>query len=320
MPKEKNYNPVQAQRKADKAREIKKGKRKAEVQARRNDRLAKRNPEGIKRQIDDLKAVVEGGGKLSSHEESVLEGLEKELKAVLKARELLGDKAPQFGSGRPHRDGGRDDRGALGKRRRGEDGPLRRDSDSDSDEVPDDVARIPMPRDTPPPIPKEVLDKWWAKRRAKRGGGNNNNSNNANADGGSGAGSSANAVPLTKDRGLGRGSNSDTGLPPKPAPMATTEPKVVYESKPVVRDLRKEAVSAFVPSVVQAKLSKGKGESGTLLEPEEADRLEQEGYLKAKGPEPDRTGGASNETDDEALEQNRAPHQVMMEEVDDEEG
>lgn len=27
MPKEKNYNPVQAQRKADKAREIKKGKR-----------------------------------------------------------------------------------------------------------------------------------------------------------------------------------------------------------------------------------------------------------------------------------------------------
>ncbi|KAH9437023.1 hypothetical protein MCOR02_000684 [Pyricularia oryzae] len=72
MPKEKNYNPVQAQRKADKAREIKKGK--AEVQARRNDRLAKRNPEGIKRQIDDLKAVAEGGGKLSSHEESVLEG------------------------------------------------------------------------------------------------------------------------------------------------------------------------------------------------------------------------------------------------------
>ncbi|KAH8838252.1 hypothetical protein MCOR27_005806 [Pyricularia oryzae] len=319
MPKEKNYNPVQAQRKADKAREIKKGK--AEVQARRNDRLAKRNPEGIKRQIDDLKAVAEGGGKLSSHEESVLEGLEKELKAVLKARELLGDKAPQFGSGRPHRDGGRDDRGSLGKRRRGDDGALRRDSDSDSDEVPEDVARIPMPRDTPPPIPKEVLDKWWAKRRAKRSGGNNNNGNNASADAGAGAGSSANAVPLTKDRGLGRGSNSDTALPPKPAPVATTEPKVVYESKPVVRDLRKEAVSAFVPSVVQAKLSKGKGESGALLEPEEADRLEQEGYLKATGAGPSQTGVASGETENAASEQmNRAPHQVMMEEVDDEEG
>ncbi|EHA46293.1 hypothetical protein MGG_02723 [Pyricularia oryzae 70-15] len=319
MPKEKNYNPVQAQRKADKAREIKKGK--AEVQARRNDRLAKRNPEGIKRQIDDLKAVAEGGGKLSSHEESVLEGLEKELKAVLKARELLGDKAPQFGSGRPHRDGGRDDRGSLGKRRRGDDGALRRDSDSDSDEVPEDVARIPMPRDTPPPIPKEVLDKWWAKRRAKRSGGNNNNGNNASADASAGAGSSANAVPLTKDRGLGRGSNSDTALPPKPAPVATTEPKVVYESKPVVRDLRKEAVSAFVPSVVQAKLSKGKGESGALLEPEEADRLEQEGYLKATGAGPSQTGVASGETENAASEQmNRAPHQVMMEEVDDEEG
>ncbi|KAI6381803.1 hypothetical protein MCOR25_001034 [Pyricularia grisea] len=321
MPKEKNYNPVQAQRKADKAKEIKKGK--AEVQARRNERLAKRNPEGIKRQIDDLKAVAEGGGKLSSHEESVLEGLEKELKAVLKARELLGDKAPQFGSsssGRPHRDGGRDDRGSLGKRRRGEDDPLRRDSDSDSDEVPEDVARIPMPRDTPPPIPKEVLDRWWAKRRAKRGGGNNN-SNNANTDAGAGAGSSANAVPLTKDRGLGRGSNSDTGLPPKPAPVATTEPKVVYESKPVVRDLRKEAVSAFVPSVVQAKLSKGKGEGGTLLEPEEADRLEQEGYLKATGTASSQTGGASKESENAVPDEtNRAPHQVMMEEVDDEEG
>lgn len=296
-------------------------KGKAEVQARRNDRLAKRNPEGIKRQIDDLKAVAEGGGKLSSHEESVLEGLEKELKAVLKARELLGDKAPQFGSGRPHRDGGRDDRGSLGKRRRGDDGALRRDSDSDSDEVPEDVARIPMPRDTPPPIPKQVLDKWWAKRRAKRSGGNNNNGNNASADASAGAGSSANAVPLTKDRGLGRGSNSDTALPPKPAPVATTEPKVVYESKPVVRDLRKEAVSAFVPSVVQAKLSKGKGESGALLEPEEADRLEQEGYLKATGAGPSQTGVASGETENAASEQmNRAPHQVMMEEVDDEEG
>lgn len=265
--------------------------------------------------------MAEGGGKLSSHEESVLEGLEKELKAVLKARELLGDKAPQFASGRPHRDGGRDDRGSLGKRRRGDDGALRRDSDSDSDEVPEDVARIPMPRDTPPPIPKEVLDKWWAKRRAKRSGGNNNNGNNASADAGAGAGSSANAVPLTKDRGLGRGSNSDTALPPKPAPVATTEPKVVYESKPVVRDLRKEAVSAFVPSVVQAKLSKGKGESGALLEPEEADRLEQEGYLKATGAGPSQTGVASGETENAASEQmNRAPHQVMMEEVDDEEG
>ncbi|KAI8626998.1 WW domain binding protein 11-domain-containing protein [Xylariaceae sp. FL1651] len=242
MPKERNFNPVQAQHKADKAKAIKKGK--AEVAARRNEKLAKRNPDRLQKQIDDLKQITSSGGKLTKHEESVLEGLERELKAVHKAREALGDRAPSFGRGGP-RSGGQEN-GVLGKRRR-----VHEDASSSDDDVPEDVKSIPMPRDTPPPIPKEVLDQWYAKRRAAR---------------------NANDTPL----------GNREGRPPhqqetKPAPV---EAKTVYEAKPIVRDLRKEAVSAFVPTAVRLKLDKSKGQGG-LMEPEEADRLEREGYLKA---------------------------------------
>ncbi|KAK4102099.1 hypothetical protein N658DRAFT_515361 [Parathielavia hyrcaniae] len=262
MPKERNYNPVQAQRKAEKAKAIKKGK--TEQQARRNEKLAKRNPAKIQQQIDELKAVKEGGGKLTSHQEQALEALEKDLKAVKKAREALGDEAPAFGHG--PRQGQRGD-GVLGKRRRdAEDG-----SSSDSD-VPEDVRRIPLPRDTPPPIPKEILDEWYAKRRARR----------------------------TADRAPEAEQQKE---PEKPAAPAI-EAKTVYEAKPVIRDLRKEAVSAFVPAAVRAKLEKGQGKGG-LLEPEEADQLEKEGYLRAPK-------AASLQP-----EQHVGPHQVTMEEVED---
>ncbi|KAI1502041.1 WW domain binding protein 11-domain-containing protein [Biscogniauxia marginata] len=268
MPKERNFNPVQAQRKADKAKAIKKGK--AEAVSRRNEKLAKRNPERIQKQIDDLKQITSSGGKLSKHEESVLEELERDLKAVNKAREALGDKAPSFGRGGP-RPGGQGS-GVLGKRRRDGHGDA---SSSDSD-VPDDVKSIPMPRDTPPPIPKEVLDKWYAKRRAAR---------------------NANDTPIG-DR---------AGRPPqgKETPPAPVEVKTVYEAKPMVRDLRKEAVSAFVPAAVRMKMEKSKGHGG-LIEPEEADRLEREGYLKT-APETDQ--------DTEPVTGSR---KVVVEDVDDE--
>jgi hypothetical protein len=201
---------------------------------------------------------------------------------VEKARKALGDKAPTFGRG-----GGQG--GVLGKRRRDDE-----DVSSDDSDVPEDVKRIPMPRDTPPPIPKAILDEWWAKRRAKR----NKEQEEGGRERGSGGGG-ANAQPLGKDRGIGRerGEKSTT-----PTPVA--EPKVVYEAKPIVRDLRKEAVSAFVPTAVKMKLQKTKGVGG-LMEPEEADRLEREGYLKttAGGPE---TADAQTRT-------------VTMEEVDDDE-
>ncbi|WQF83196.1 Putative WW domain binding protein [Colletotrichum destructivum] len=259
MPKERNFNPVQAQRKADKAKAIKKGK--AEVQSRRNEKLARRNPERIQKQIDDLKAITTGGGKLSRHEEQVLEGLEKELHAVKKAREVLGDKAPTFGRGGYDRDGDAS-RGVLGKRRRDND-----ELTSDED-VPDEVKRIPMPRDTPPPIPKEVMDKWYAKRRARR---------------------QAEQAEQQKSE-------------EKEDKPAAPEPKTVYEAKPMVRNLAQEAVSAFVPTAVKIKMDKGKGQAG-LMEPEEADRLEQEGYLKS-----------TTSVDETAV---AGPRKAMVEDVED---
>ncbi|KAF3765007.1 hypothetical protein M406DRAFT_278706 [Cryphonectria parasitica EP155] len=286
MAKEKNYNPVQAQRKADKAKAIKKGK--ADVAAKRNERLAKRNPERIQKQVDDLKAIATGGGKLTRHEEQLLEGLGKELKAVQKAREALGDAAPQFRRDGPPRDGN-NDRGVLGKRRRDFNDAQ---SSSDSD-VPEDVKAIPMPRDTPPPIPKEFMDKWWAKRRAKR---------NTNA----------NTEPLGRDRGIGGegGNDNERSMTKPPAPVV--ESKTVYEAKPMVRDLRKEA-AAFVPTVVRQKLDKSQGKGG-LMEPEEADRLEQEGYLKSAAAMT--TDGPSTEIEDGSAP---ALRHVTMEEIEDDE-
>ncbi|CAK7226732.1 hypothetical protein SBRCBS47491_006329 [Sporothrix bragantina] len=336
MPKERNFNPVQAQRKADKAKAIKKGK--AEVAAARNERLGKKNPDRIRKQIEDLKAITEGGGKLTTHEGQVLEGLEKELKAVTKAREALGERAPTFGRGDyPSHRGGHDANGGFGRKRRRDDGDKDDGHSSADEDVPDDVRRIPMPRDTPPPIPKRYLDEYYAKRRAQR---------NANA----------NTEPLGEGRsngGRGEGrrgeeqtgaSTSTQGSPSRPTPPAAparpVEVKTVYEAKPVVRDLQKEAVSAFMPTVVRRKLDKSRGMGG-LLEPEEADRLEREGYLKTSLPATDENSGSgSGGRKQDAYDSNRPesdqPHssrpseasgqgqprvyRATVEDVDDEEG
>lgn len=181
-----------------------------------------------------------------------------------KAREALGDKAPTFSRGwnRDHDSGSR----VLGKRRRGSN-----DATTSDEEVPDDVKSIPMPRDTPPPIPKDVMDKWYAERRARR--------------------EAENPRPDAEDKQK------------REAPVV--EAKTVYEAKPVVRDLRKEAVSAFVPTAVKMKMNKGQGQGG-LIEPEEADRLEQEGYLKTAG----RSSAARPD-------QGQSSRHVTMEDVED---
>ena len=297
MAKERNFNPVQAQRKADKAKAIKKGTNfhskqagagwepwensthspsgKADAQDRRNEKFARKNPERIQKQIDDLKAVTTNGGKLSKHEEQLLEGLEKELKAVKKAREALGDKAPSYSRGwnRDHQDSGQR---VLGKRRRGS------DASTSEEDIPEDVRKIPMPRDTPPPIPKEAMDKWYAKRRARREA--ENAARNAGA----------------------KGETDDTK-------KQAVEVKTVYSAEPVRRDLRQEAVAAFVPTAVKMKMDKSKG-TGGLMEPEEADKLEQEGYLKTHSGNNKGTAADPPETREEVS------RNVTMEEVDDEEG
>jgi hypothetical protein len=240
MAKEKSVNPAQAAHKAEKARALKKGK--AQVQAQRQERLAKRNPERLQREIEDLKARGESGD-LRPHDRQRLGQLEKDAAAVKKAREALGNKAPQFAGGEARRDGGdrRGSRGGsrgggvLGKRRRGG-GRSGGESSSDTDE---DARHIPMPKDTPPPIPR------------RQGHRPNNN---------------ANDTPLGEPR-------LPHALPPK------LVAKTVYESAPQIRDLRKEATSKFIPTAVQSKLKLARGGvKGRLLEPEELDKLEKEGY------------------------------------------
>jgi len=149
MPKEKNYNPLQAQKKADKKAQQK--KHRAAHQVQRNERLIKRNPARIERQIADLKALQQNGS-LKPRDEQTLAGLEKELKGVLRAREEAGDAAPKFRAFRDEEQGGGEQKRRRDERERGV--KRRRDDGSDEDTDPE-VRDIPLPRDTPPPVPRQ---------------------------------------------------------------------------------------------------------------------------------------------------------------------
>ena len=151
MPKERSLNPVTAQHKADKQKALAKNKK--QVQSQRNEKLAKRNPERLQRQIDELKEL-ETCGALRPKDKETLTQLEKDVRGVRRAREALGDAAHKFAERREHggdvRQEQRERRQNLGKRRRGEEEA--HDSGSGSETDPE-VRSIPMPRDTPPPIP-----------------------------------------------------------------------------------------------------------------------------------------------------------------------
>lgn len=140
-----------------------------------------------------------------------------------------------------------------------------------------------MPRDTPPPIPKDVMDGWYARRRARW---------------------QARQAARDEAQGVEKGNTTEPDKSAEKKPKPVVESKTVYESAPQVRNLRQEAVTAFVPATVRAKMDKGKGKGG-LMEPEEADRLERAGYLN--------TGAAA------AQPSQADAKQVTMEEVEDEE-
>lgn len=236
MPKERGFNPAQAQRKADKQKEIAKNKK--NVQAQRNEKLAKRNPERLQRQIDELKEL-ETRGVLRSKDKETLTQLERDVRGIRKARDALGDAAPKFPSNerrdRPDaRQEQRDRRQHLGKRRRDEEET--HDSDTDPE-----VRDIPMPRDSPPPIPRQ-------ERR-----------------------------PFADPQVGPDGQRVPHALPVKPA--APPPPQLVYSSAPQLRDLKKEATK-FVPSVVAQKKKQVKGQ-GRLLEADEIEKLEKAGYYAA---------------------------------------
>lgn len=243
----KELNPVAAQRKADKQKEIAKSRK--TQQAQRNEKLVKRNPERLQRQVDELREL-EKRGPLKPRDKETLGQLERDLRGVKKAREVLGVKDEPRRDGR--RDGGgggyaqREERGdvrqeqrerrqQLGKRRRDDDKKVE-DSGGDTDP---EVRNIPMPKDVPPPIPREHFRDSQASDNGPRW---------------------PHALPL------------------KPIPAAPAQ--TVYSSAPQLRDLKKEAVR-FMPAVVAQHRNRVKSQ-GRLLEPEEADKLEKSGYIAAQ--------------------------------------
>ncbi|CAN9388781.1 unnamed protein product [Alternaria alternata] len=269
MAKEKNYNPVQEAKKAEKQKQIR--KQKANLQTQRNEKLARRNPHRIQRDIDNLKELDQSGA-IRPHERQRLQELEKDLTAVNKARAALGDKAPvfkperQYNNNDDNRERGAEQRdrraGVLGKRSR--DGQRK---DTDSSDTDDDVKRIPMPRDTPPPIPKRFLQ--------------------PEQDDASAATTAAAAEPK--------------------------KPTIVYEAAPQVRDLRKEATK-FMPASVAQKIKLAKGE-GRLLEPEEFDKLRDEGYMNEKKKEEEEEN-KSTAAGKEQAEKKTAAQTADEEEID----
>lgn len=271
--KERSINPAQAQRKLEKQKALKKGK--AEAVARRNEKLARRNPERIQRQINDLKAIEESGQPLRPREKQILEELERDLKAVQKAREALGEKAPQFA--REHHHQQYDNRqNVLGKRRREDGGrpqQWRHDQESDGSDTDESVRNIPMPRDTPPPIPHEFRRRGF------------------------------HPTTTTTTAEGEQGPRQPHALPAKPeaTAAAAAAAKTVYESAPVIRDLRQEAVSKFVPAAVRKQQDAIRGQ-GRLVEPEEMDRLEKAGYVPTGKKEDTHQTSEGNEEEEDPEE------------------
>ena len=245
MPKERAQNPATAHLKSLKSASIKKNK--AQIQQQRVEKLARRNPDRLQKQIEELQGLKEAqGGKLRPKDAEVLAELERDLRGVRKAREMRGEDNPLGRDRRKGDDIRREDRDGgwgrthLGKRRRDEGAGDERDS-TDTDP---DVRDIPMPRDTPPPVPP----KWIRDKARKRG-----------------------AQPPTNQQDSALNSTTE----PEPPPKA---PRTAYSSAPQMRDLRKEATDKFMPAAVRARLQeqeKQKKGERKLPEPEDIDAQEE---------------------------------------------
>ena len=236
-----DVNPVTAHRRAEKAKQIKKSKE--QITERRTERLAGRNPQRIEKAIEELK-LIEQGGRLTAVERERLARLEKELTDVERAKRKRPDLRPEP-SGDRRRDG---DEPRGEKRRRGN------EDESDGGSTDPETRRIPMPRDTPPPIPPEVMVKLKESRKA-----------------------------LWEEEQRRRQEQGPHALPMKPASVAKpVEVKSSYSAEPVLRDLKKEAIKAFVPNVIRrGQPAKGNGTNHRLKEPEEAERREAEASARS---------------------------------------
>ena len=145
--------------------------------------------------------------------------------------------------------------------------------DSTGSETDESVRAIPMPRDTPPPLP----------RTGTTTGRGNANMEPLGGGGGGGGGEGRNGGRRESRAVEGQeGEALDLSLPSKPVlGFSNTSGggggRMVYEAKPQVRDLRKEATARFVPVAVRKNIDATKGK-GRLLEEEEVEVLERAGY------------------------------------------
>lgn len=198
-----------------------------------------------------------------------------------KAREVRPDLVPQGGRGREGERGRGGGGGVLGKRSRdgGRGGGAQGEGEGEGEgsETDASVRRIPMPRDTPPPVPRPRPHHQHPHPHPRHPQTTN-----------------ANSEPLgpgrerLQERGEGtslqEGEKPDLSLPARPVDggwvggveSGRRGGRVVYEAKPQVRDLRKEAIR-FLPGVVRGKIERGRG-VGRLIAEEEVEGLERGGY------------------------------------------
>lgn len=286
MPSERTINPAQAHRKAEKAKALKKSK--AQLATQRAEKLARRNPARLERQIEALADEERSAGSLRPKDKQTLEQLRKDVQAIRKARERLGvskgdydndreggkggyaagrkRKWDENGTGNGDRHDGDFDRARRRREGRSKFGGREHD-DGDDDDASDSgfstdesVRRIPMPRDTPPPIP--------AKSRRRRSYVNQWNNGVEGEENG------------VKEEEATYHRQRSTRADGKEETLA--QAKAVYEAAPAVRDLRREATTKFIPSVVKGKLDLAQGK-GRLLEENEVVSLSRSGYIKSAG-------------------------------------
>ncbi|KAA8900498.1 hypothetical protein FN846DRAFT_958803 [Sphaerosporella brunnea] len=155
---------MQAWHKEQKAKAIKKNK--AAQLKEKTEKLARRNPERLQRQVDELKEAIEAGN-ASAHNKKVLADLERDLAAVRRARKAMGieDKEPSARGGqkRHREDGGPGEQAGGDWRARRRDARIAgtgksadRGEESDSGEsTASSVADIPLPPGPLPALPGE---------------------------------------------------------------------------------------------------------------------------------------------------------------------
>ncbi|KAG0128314.1 WW domain binding protein 11-domain-containing protein [Tuber indicum] len=244
---------MQAWHKKEKAKQVKKGK--AEKQKLRTEKLARRNPDRIQKQIDELQAIAEGGGHMSTGDRKLLADLQRDLAAVKKAKQTLGGGGEKVPAVPDRRAGVKRSAGEMEKKdekrpprpqhhhrqeEKGEEQGAEEEEESDSGESTSSSVRdIPMPAGTPPPLP-------------------------------------------TTTRAWPRGPRTAHQLPEKPAPPAPAQ--TTYSAAPVLRDLRKEAV-VFVPAAVKRKTFAGKATRGEEEEGGDGggeEEEEEEGFVRKR--------------------------------------